>query len=106
MSDPRLVGRNGDREDVYVDDAGRVVRVGGVDVVCWVRPVDVLSVRVPPWARWLAPNRATGQAADGRLLCGHCTAWRTVAALTSPENACPIGWTLRPGVLVSLNERP
>ncbi|MDL4814971.1 helix-turn-helix domain-containing protein [Actinomadura opuntiae] len=96
----RWVGRNIDGEPVALDEAGQVAQVGDVPVVRRVRVGDRFPT-VPPWGRVLVPGRLVGESADGRLLCPHCTRWRTLDELRDPMNTC-IGVTPKPHAVIPL----
>ncbi|MDL4815475.1 hypothetical protein [Actinomadura opuntiae] len=96
----RWVGRNIDGEPVALDAAGQVAQVGAVQVVRRVRVGDRFPT-VPPWGRVLVPGRLVGESSDGRLLCPHCTRWRTLAELRDPMNTC-IGVTPKPHAVIPL----
>lgn len=97
----RIVGANIDRQPIEMNDDGEITAVGGVAVVQYVRPYDRIGA-LPPWGFVRFGRRLVGEAADGRLLCPHCTRWRTLAELRADGNACPIGIEARPGALVPM----
>lgn len=94
----RQIGRNELGEAVYARPDGTVVSVGSTSAVRWVRVADAIAT-VPPWGRVLHAGWLVGVSADGRLLCPHCSRWRSLAEVTEdPGNTC-VGVTARPGAL-------
>lgn len=97
----RVVGRNYLGEDIVMNRAGEIVTVGSRAVAGFARPYERIAT-VPPWGRLLRPYRPVPVSDDGRLLCDHCTRWRSLEELTDMDNGCPIGITQRPGALVPM----